>query len=92
MMFKRGWLNRGRIRSDEGFSITLIGRSKVRYQEAGRSTDVGGELLSDGFTLEPATLSSWSDGAPVEEARKKEIIDAIVRSLQSQGMAVDIVQ
>ncbi|MGI9073300.1 MAG: hypothetical protein ACR2JB_18775 [Bryobacteraceae bacterium] len=89
-MFKRGWLNRGRIRSDEGFEVTLIGRSKVRYEEAGRSVDVGGELLTDGFALEPATLSSWNDGTPVEEARKQEIIGRIIAALRSQGMTVDV--
>lgn len=54
-MFRRGWLNRGRIRSDQGYEVTLIGRSKVRYEAAGKSVDIGGELLTDGFALEPAT-------------------------------------
>jgi hypothetical protein len=90
-MFKRGWLNRGRISSDEGFAVTLIGRSKVRYEEAGRTVDIGGELLTDGFAIEPATLSVWNDGQPVEPTRKQEIIARIIAALQSQGMAVDIV-
>jgi hypothetical protein len=89
-MFKRGRLNRGRIRSDEGFEITLIGRSKVRYEGAGRSADVGGELLTDGFALEPATLRFWSDGTPIEEAEKQQIIARITSALESQGMIVDI--
>lgn len=89
-MFKRGWLNRGSIRSDDGFEVTLIGRSKVRYKEAGRSADIGGELLTDGFALEPATLRYWNDGTPVEQAQKQEIINKIVAALQSQGMTADI--
>lgn len=90
-MFKRGWFNRGRIRSDEGFEVMLIGRSTVRYREAGRSADVGGELLTDGFALEPATLRFWNDGTPIEAAQKHEIIQRITAAVQSQGMTVDIV-
>jgi hypothetical protein len=90
-MFKRGWLARGRINSDEGFTVDFIGRSKIRYGEAGRSVDVGGERTPDGFALEPATMSCWSDGALVDDQRKQEIIDRIVAALQSQGMHADIV-
>jgi hypothetical protein len=89
-MFKRGWLAQGRISSDEGFTVTFIGRSKIRYEEAGRSVDFLGELLLDGFVLEPATMSCWSDGTPVDDQRKQEIIARIIAALQSQGMRADI--
>jgi len=90
IMFKRGCLNRGRIRSDEGFEVTLIGRSKVRYKEAGRTVDIGGELLTDGSALEPSTMSFWSDGTPVDDALKARIVGRLCAALQSQGMSVDI--
>ncbi len=67
-----------------------IGRSKVRYTEGNRSVDVGGELLTDGFALEPATLCSWNDGMQVEREKKQEILGRIIAALQSQGMTVDI--
>jgi hypothetical protein len=90
-MFKRGWLNRGRIRSDEGFTVTLIGRSRVRYEEARRNIDIGGELLTDGFALEPASMRCWSDGTPIDFGRKQELVARVVAALQSQGMTADIV-
>ena len=89
MMFKRGWFNRGRIRSDEGFEVSLLDRAHIEYREGNRTVKIGGERTPDGFALELATIERWSDGSPVIGAKRSEIVERTNRALESQRMKLD---
>ncbi len=89
MMFKRGWFNRGRIRSDEGFEVSLLDRAHIEYREGNRTVTMGGERLMDGFALEVATIERFKDGSPVIGAKRSEIVERTNRALESQRMKLD---
>lgn len=89
-MFRRGWLNRGRIRSDMGYEITIIDRAHLEYKEDNNRIMVGGELLTDGFVIEVATIIAWDNGTSIDENTRRRIIENIRLALESQGMIVDL--
>jgi hypothetical protein len=89
-MFKRGWLRRNRIYSDEGFTIDIADRFAVIYHEGKRRMSVAAEMLTDGFALSPSSIGHW-DGDPehtIDDRKKHEIVRNIRRALESQGERV----
>lgn len=89
-MFKRGWLNRGRIYSDEGYEVTIIGRAHLEYRDGQKKVAIGGERLTNGFVIEASTITTWNDKTPIDETTKQQIVDRIKRALQSQGMIAEL--
>jgi hypothetical protein len=85
-MFKRGWLRRGRIYSDEGFSVGLVDRTSMVYREHGRKVRIAGERLRNGFVIYAVTIGPWEDGTPIDAAQEERIASNIRRALESQGM------
>ena len=90
-MFKRGIVNRGKIRSDEGFTVTLVGRSQLVYEQGRSRVSIPGELLTDGFGAEISRVKSWDDGTPFTAGEWPAIQDRVRRALCSQEMTFDIV-
>ncbi|HVP52843.1 MAG TPA: Imm74 family immunity protein [Terriglobales bacterium] len=88
-MFKKGWILRGTIYSDEGFSVGITDRTHLVYREGPKKMTVAGELLMNGFVFYLATIGPWDDATPIDENKKDQIADRIKRALASQGMAVD---
>lgn len=72
-MFKKGWLRRGRIYSDEGFSVGIVDKTHLVYRERCRKMTVAGELLVNGFVVYLATIGPWDDATPVSTDRKLQI-------------------
>ena len=60
-MFKRGWLRRNRIYSDEGFTVDIAGRFAIIYHEGKRTMSVAAEMLTDGFAISPSSVGHWDD-------------------------------
>jgi hypothetical protein len=89
-MFKRGWLRRGRISSDEGFSISMVDRTHLLYRDGQRKVTIAGEMLANGFALYRSTIGPWDDSTPIDDQERQRIADRIKRALESQGMVADI--
>lgn len=86
MGFKRGWLAKGTIYSDEGFSVAIIDKTTMVYRESGRKMTIPGEMLLNGFALYKDSIGPWDDGAQIDEITRSEIASRIKRALESQGM------
>lgn len=87
MSFKKGWLRRGSIYSDEGFSIGIVDKTTMVYHESGRKMTIPGEMLLNGFALYKDSIGPWDDGKQIDEIKREEIADRIKRALESQGMS-----
>ena len=92
-MFKRGWLRRNRIYSDEGFTVDVGGRFAVIYREGSRKMSIAAEMLIDGFALNVRSVGHWDDDLlhRVDDETKRRIIASVKRALESQGERVDLV-
>ena len=89
-MFKKGWLFRGTIYSDEGFSVGIEDRSHVVYRSRGKKMTIAGELLANGGVAGYlVNTKTWDDGTPVAVFEQEQIINNIKRPFASQGQIVD---
>jgi hypothetical protein len=58
--FKRGWLRRGTIYSDKGFSAAIEDRSHMAYRSRGKKMTITGELLANGgFAGNLVSTTTW---------------------------------
>ena len=91
-MFKRGWLRRNYIYSDEGFSVQIVGRDSIVYREGTRRMAITSEMTLDGFAIHSDTIGRWDDdpGHKVGEQKQQEIMDRIKRALKSQKEEVHL--
>jgi hypothetical protein len=91
-MFKTRWYNRGKVLSDEGFSIEL-GQDWLVYRRGQRrmtiTVDVGGSEIN----IFVGTANRWDDSpsTEVDEGTKWEIISDIKRGLEWKGLSVRLV-
>ena len=88
--FKKGWLFRGTIYSDEGFSVGIEGRPHMVYRSRGKKMTIAGELLANGsFAGYLVNTKTWDDGTPVATFEQEQIINNIKRAFASQGQEAD---
>jgi hypothetical protein len=92
-MFKTSFFHRNKIISDEGFSVTFLGRYQVRYQEGDRSILVhieGDDVQMDIFH---SSIKAWEGGncPSIDSATDKRIVDNISRALEWRGWSVQVV-
>jgi hypothetical protein len=77
------------IESSEAFSVEVLDRTGMKYNEGQRSLHLYFEFLSEpGIAIWARTIERW--GSPFEseqitESDRKRIVDNIVRAFQSQG-------
>lgn len=88
-MFKRGWIRKGIIFSDEGFSVSAK-RDRIEYREGGRTMTIAAQMLIPrGFRISKATIGYWDDGSRLEnDDRKRQIAENVKRALESEGEPV----
>ncbi len=91
-MFKKGWLYRGRIYSDEGFSVGIADLSHLVYRENRRKMTIGGELGANGFVVSKEKVGPWDDGEVISEEKRLQVIDRARRALESQGIIFDLAE
>lgn len=77
----------------DGFSVTLLGRSGLRYCEGDRTMHIDGEMLvgpPHGFVVYTNTIGRW-EGAeePVGDDEKRRIIANLAAAFRFEGLAVD---
>lgn len=88
-MFKRGWIRRGIIFSDEGFSVSAK-RDRIEYREGGRRMTIAAQMLNPrGFLISKATIGHWDNGARLQDDNKKVVIaENVKRALEWVGEPV----
>jgi hypothetical protein len=91
VMFKTGWLRRGRIYSrDGGFTVGIEDRTHMAYRSGGKKMTILGELLKGGaFAANLVSTTTWDDGTPVETSEQNRIINNVKQAFAWQGEAVD---
>lgn len=91
MFYKRKLIHRGRIESDEGFSVTF-GRDWVAYCEANRrmvfTADFGGKTGA----IFVDTIGRWDDDPSntMSDEDKRKIAENVKRALEWDGMSVSL--
>ena len=91
-MFRRArFWRRGRIYSDEGFSVRTGGRDAISYHEGDRKMTI---TVVVGYGIYEETIGRWDDN-PLEKVgveERKRIAVNIKRALESQGLPVYFVE
>jgi len=83
--FRRGWLKRGTVYGDEGFSVGIADRTTLIYKSQGKKMTIAGELLTNGFAGNRVNMKTWDDGTPLSSAEQEQVADNITRALASEG-------
>jgi len=88
-MFRTSWFNRGKITSDEGFSVSF-GSDWVVYEESGRKMTLTVDVGAGGATIFEETANRWNDDLPtvVDDVVRRRIVANVKNALESQGFAV----
>ena len=91
MFTKRKWFHRGRIESDEGFSIDF-GRDIVVYYESGRRMAITADVGAGRVNIFIDSVGRWDDDPmnAVKAEEKSRISDNIKRALEWRGLAVSL--
>jgi hypothetical protein len=87
-VFRRGKLwRRGRIYSDEGFSVHIGGRDSIGYFEGNRKMTI---TVNEGNAVYEETISRWDDEPMLAKSDQEQarIADNIRRAFESQGLKV----
>ena len=86
---KRKLFPRGRIESDEGFSVAF-GRDTVVYYESGRRMAITGDFSGSTGAIYADTIGRWDDDPlnAVNEKEKDRIANNIKRALEWDGIPV----
>jgi hypothetical protein len=84
------------IASDEGFSVEVLGRAGLRYEEGDRTVVVDSEVLAVGpytMVIYPARLTHWDPPHADDEidahARQK-ILDRIRDAFRFRGFEIKV--
>ena len=91
MFTTKKWLHRGRIESDEGFSVSF-GRDTVVYREFGRRMAITADVGAGQANVFANSIGRWDDdplNAESDQA-KQRIANNVKRALESQGLAVKL--
>jgi hypothetical protein len=91
MFTKNKWFHRGRIESDEGFSVDF-GRDIVVYYESGRRMAITADVGAGQVNIFIDTIGRWDDDPmnAVKAEEKARIANNIKRALEWRGLAVSL--
>ena len=94
-MFKKKLFNT--IKSNEGFSVKILGRVGLKYKEGPKTLFVDSEMSAiDGskdLILSKDSIQSWDppfDNEPIDNAKRDTIVDNIRRALKFYGLEIDV--
>jgi hypothetical protein len=85
------WFHRGRIESDEGFSVAF-GRDTIVYCEAGRRMAVTADVGAGQANIFTVSIGRWDDDPQnaVSDEAKQRIANNIKRALEFRGLVVNL--
>jgi hypothetical protein len=83
------------IKSDEGFSVKILGRTQLKYTEDTKNMTVEIEMLAiAGISLFKDSVQNWAppnDTEPITEDKRNEIIGNICRAMDFYGWKTDVI-
>ena len=82
--------------SSAGFSVEALGRTGLRYREAGRQMFVDSEVLTgpSGIAVYKDTIQRWDppyENVPVTSSDRDRILNNIPDAFRSQGFEIDVI-
>src|SRR4029453_14225521 len=82
--------------SSDGFSVELLGRTGLRYREAGRQMFVDSEVLTgqSGIAVYKDKVQTWDpphDNVPVTDSDRGRILNNIRDAFRSEGFEIDVI-
>jgi len=81
------------VESDAGFSVEVLGRDGMRYNEGSRSVSIDSEILATkGFALHVDSLKRWDppNRSRISKQERDRIVNNIRLALASQDEPVNI--
>jgi len=91
-MFKVPFLHRLSIVSDRGFTVTVVSRSELRYEENDRGMTISIEQGGRHIDVFHSTIRRW-DGqeTPISKADDYRITQNILEALRWRGWTAEVV-
>lgn len=81
------------IESDEGFSVEVIGRTRLLYKEGGKQLTVSSEFLVGPYlALYKASVKSWDPphaSSLISHDERERIVANIGRAFKSRGIEIE---
>jgi hypothetical protein len=82
------------ITSAEGFSVQVLGRIGLRYQQGLRHVHVDSEVLASphGLVIYPSSIMKWAepDGQVIGEDERQLIVNNIKRAFAFRNIEIEI--
>ena len=83
-------------KSSGGFSVEVLGRTGLRYCEAGRQMFVDSEVLTgpSSIAVYKDTIQTWDspyDNVPATDSDRGRILNNIREAFRSQGFEIDVI-
>jgi hypothetical protein len=89
------WLNKQGVRSDTGFELQSMDRFTFEYREGSRTItlDIESGIVGESqpaILMGPDALKKWDNGANLDIAAQKQVLDNIRQALAFQGLGLSI--
>ena len=83
------------IASDAGFSVEVLGRTGLRYEEGGRSMKVDSEVLAGPHSLVvyADTITNWDppfEGARIDDVERARIVENMKAAFRFRGIEIEV--
>ncbi len=83
------------ITSDEGFSVQILGRTGLRYQQGSHWLRVSSETLATphGIVIYRSSIKEWVEpqSEPISETARNSILENIRRAFAFRGIEIEII-
>lgn len=82
------------IKSDEGFSVQVLGQAGLRYQQGGRSLRISSEVLASphGVVVYQSSIQRWEEGnESIGDEERRSIVDNIRRAFAFRRIKVEVI-
>ena len=79
------------IKSDEGFSIEVLGMTGLKYTQNGKSLRINSEILRGhpDIMIDTKSIVKWETGEAINISLRKQIIDNLSRAFKFRGVEID---
>jgi len=91
-MFRVPLLHRSSIISDQGFTVTVVSRSKLEYRENQRVMSISIEQGGRHIDVFHSTIRRWDgESLPISNADDRRITENILAALRWRGWTANVV-
>jgi len=80
------------IESDEGFSVEVVGPTRVIYTEGNKILFIASEYLDGpaGLVIYKRSIKTWNGGLEIDEKEHAHIIDNIHRAFRHRDIDIEV--